>query len=254
MTLLRGHDGRVHHLLGLADAARACSRPWRPARSVGVVNGTLIAKLKMPPFIATLGMMLVAKGLALVISGTQADLLQRHRRASRDLAGFAARLISCRLRRFPNAVLILFVAAIVAAWSAQQDRARALHLRARQQRGGDAALRRQRRPLEDHHLRAGRRSSAASPACCIASRLNSAQPALGQGYELDAIAAVVIGGTSLSGGEGTHPRHRHRRVHHQRADQRPAHPVGAAGMADRRHRRSSSSSPSTLDILRRRRA
>ena len=37
----------------------------------------------------------------------------------------------------------------------------------------------------------------------IASRLNSAQPALGQGYELDAIAAVVIGGTSLSGGEGT---------------------------------------------------
>ena len=37
----------------------------------------------------------------------------------------------------------------------------------------------------------------------IASRLNSAQPALGAGYELDAIAAVVIGGTSLSGGEGS---------------------------------------------------
>jgi ribose transport system permease protein len=37
----------------------------------------------------------------------------------------------------------------------------------------------------------------------IASRLNSAQPALGSGYELDAIAAAVIGGTSLSGGEGT---------------------------------------------------
>ncbi len=37
----------------------------------------------------------------------------------------------------------------------------------------------------------------------IAARLNSAQPALGLGYELDAIAAAVIGGTSLSGGEGT---------------------------------------------------
>ena len=37
----------------------------------------------------------------------------------------------------------------------------------------------------------------------IAARLNSAQPALGQGYELDAIAAAVIGGTSLSGGEGS---------------------------------------------------
>lgn len=37
----------------------------------------------------------------------------------------------------------------------------------------------------------------------IAARLNSAQPALGQGYELDAIAAAVIGGASLSGGEGS---------------------------------------------------
>jgi ribose transport system permease protein len=37
----------------------------------------------------------------------------------------------------------------------------------------------------------------------IAARLNSAQPALGLGYELDAIAAAVIGGTSLSGGEGS---------------------------------------------------
>jgi ribose transport system permease protein len=37
----------------------------------------------------------------------------------------------------------------------------------------------------------------------MASRLNSAQPALGVGYELEAIAAVVIGGTSLSGGKGS---------------------------------------------------
>ena len=37
----------------------------------------------------------------------------------------------------------------------------------------------------------------------MASRINSAQPALGSGYEMQAIAAAVIGGTSLSGGEGT---------------------------------------------------
>ena len=37
----------------------------------------------------------------------------------------------------------------------------------------------------------------------VSSRLNSAQPALGLGYELDAIAAAVIGGTSLAGGRGT---------------------------------------------------
>ena len=46
-------------------------------------------------------------------------------------------------------------------------------------------------------------SSAGWRGVMMASRLNSAQPALGVGYELDAIAAVVIGGTSLSGGEGT---------------------------------------------------
>ena len=42
----------------------------------------------------------------------------------------------------------------------------------------------------------------------MASRLNSAQPALGMGYELEAIAAVVIGGTSLSEAQGNDYRHR----------------------------------------------
>ena len=64
--------------------------------------------------------------------------------------------------------------------------------------------------------------SPASRGVLIGARVNSAQPALGLGYELDAIAAVVIGGTSLSGGEGIDPRHDHRRVHHQHAHQRPA--------------------------------
>ena len=44
----------------------------------GAVSGTLIAKAKIPPFIATLGMMLVLKGLALVVCSRQADLFQRH--------------------------------------------------------------------------------------------------------------------------------------------------------------------------------
>lgn len=40
-------------------------------------------------------------------------------------------------------------------------------------------------------------------AMILTARLNSAQPIFGQGYELDAIAAVVLGGASLSGGKGT---------------------------------------------------
>jgi ribose transport system permease protein len=71
-----------------------------------------------------------------------------------------------------------------------------------QQRGGGAAVRRERRLLEDRRLRVSG-GICGIAGLLIASRLNSAQPALGQGYELDAIAAVVIGGTSLSGGTGT---------------------------------------------------
>ena len=102
----------------------------------------------------------------------------------------------------PNAVLILFLVAIVASLVLNTHGARPLHLRARQQRRGGAPLGRERRLLEDRRLHARRRDLRHCGAA-IASRLNSAQPALGQGYELDAIAAVVIGGTSLSGGAGT---------------------------------------------------
>ena len=72
----------------------------------------------------------------------------------------------------------------------------------RQQRGSGAALRRQRRPLEDRIYGLGGAICGVA-GLLLASRINSAQPALGQGYELEAIAAVVIGGTSLSGGAGT---------------------------------------------------
>ncbi len=76
----------------------------------------------------------------------------------------------------------------------------------------------------------------------MASRLNSAQPALGAGYELEAIAAVVIGGTSLSGGEGSVLGTVIGAFHHERPHQRPADPFDPAGVAkggDRsnRHRR-----------------
>ena len=92
--------------------------------------------------------------------------------------------------------------AIAACDRAQPHGARPLHVRARQQRGSRAPVGRERRPLEDRDLQPGGAICGVA-GLLIASRLNSAQPALGQGYELDAIAAVVIGGTSLSGGTGT---------------------------------------------------
>ena len=167
----------------------------------GWVSGMLIAKLKIPPFIATLGMMMLLKGLSLVISGTKPIYFN-------DTPGFSdisqESLIGLLLPALPipNAVLILFLVAIAAA----------LLL-------GKTLLGRYTFALGSNE-EAVRLSGvnvdfwkvvvyATSGAICgiagllIASRLNSAQPALGQGYELDAIAAVVIGGTSLSGGAGT---------------------------------------------------
>ena len=45
---------------------------------MGLLNGVLIARFRIPPFIATLGMMKVARGLSLVLAEREAHLLQRH--------------------------------------------------------------------------------------------------------------------------------------------------------------------------------
>jgi ribose transport system permease protein len=168
---------------------------------VGMVSGVLIAKLKVPPFIATLGMMMLLKGLSLVISGTKpiyfSDTPNFSVISQDSLIGYIIPALP-----IPNGVLILFIVALAAALVLAKT------------------------PLGRYTFALGSNEEAVrlsgvnasfwkvvvytvNGAVCgiagllIASRLNSAQPALGQGYELDAIAAVVIGGTSLSGGAGT---------------------------------------------------
>ena len=167
----------------------------------GSVSGLIIAKLKVPPFIATLGMMLLLKGLALVIAQDKPIYFN-------DTPNFSLisndSLIGYVLPNFaiPNGVLILFLAAIVGsivlkktllgryiyALGSNEEAARLSGVNVDFWKVVTYAL-------------GGMICGIAG--LIIASRLNSAQPALGQGYELEAIAAVVIGGTSLSGGRGT---------------------------------------------------
>jgi ribose transport system permease protein len=167
----------------------------------GLVSGGLVAKLKVPPFIATLGMMMLLKGLSLVISGTRPIYFN-------DTPGFSAisqdSLIGVLVPGLPipNAVLILFLVSIVASLVLRRT---ALGRYCFALGSNEEAVR-----LSGVNVDAWKIAIyALNGAICgvagllIASRLNSAQPALGQGYELDAIAAVVIGGTSLSGGSGT---------------------------------------------------
>jgi ribose transport system permease protein len=166
--------------------------------AAGFVSGTVIARMRVPPFIATLGMLNIAKGLALVISGLKPiyfnDTPEFNRLAMGSIAG--------SLIEIPNAVLVLFGAAIVASLILTRSvlGRYAFALGSNEEATRLSGVNVARWKIAIYTL-AGVFSGLAG--VLIAARLNSAQPALGQGYELDAIAAAVIGGTSLSGGEGS---------------------------------------------------
>jgi ribose transport system permease protein len=159
----------------------------------GLVNGLLITVGRLPPFIATLGMMSVARGAALMFT------------EGRPISGFSETfrsLATGEILRIPNPVIIMIIVYVLAHF---------VLIRTKLGRytyaiGGneEAAL------LSGINVRlykttvygiAGMLSGLA--AILLTARLNSAQPIAGMNYELDAIAATVIGGTSLLGGEGT---------------------------------------------------
>jgi len=167
----------------------------------GLVSGILIAKMKIPPFIATLGMMMVTKGLSLVISGLKPIYFNDTPVFNQIAMGSILGQIIPGFE-IPNAVLILFGAAIIAS----------LILTKTILGRYDCAIGSNEEATRLSGVNVDRWKIAIYTLCglfaglagvIMASRLNSAQPALGAGYELDAIAAAVIGGTSLSGGEGT---------------------------------------------------
>ncbi|MCC7445884.1 MAG: ABC transporter permease [Anaerolineae bacterium] len=167
----------------------------------GLVNGIIIARLKVPPFIATLGMLNVAKGLSLVISQLKPIYFNDTPVFNTIAMGSIPGAIIPGFD-IPNAVLIMFGAAIIAALVLNKT----ILGRYTFALGSNEEATRLSGVNVDFwkvtvYAVTGLFSGLAG--VLIASRLNSAQPALGQGYELDAIAAAVIGGTSLSGGEGT---------------------------------------------------
>jgi ribose transport system permease protein len=167
----------------------------------GLVNGLMISRMKIPPFIATLGMLYITKGLSLVISELK-PIYFNDTPAFREMA--MGSILGKIIPGFevPNSVLILFGAAIIANFILT----RTILGRYTFALGSNEEATR----LSGVNVATWK--TAVYTLCglfsglggvLMASRLNSAQPALGAGYELDAIAAVVIGGTSLSGGEGS---------------------------------------------------
>ena len=167
----------------------------------GAINGWIIAKMKIPPFISTLGMMYVAKGLSLIISGLK-PIYFNDAPAFRDLS--TGSVIGSIIPGFaiPNAVVIMFLAAIVASLLLTRTvlGRYTFALGSNEEATRLSGVNVDRWKIAVYTVGG---IFAGLGGVLMAARLNSAQPALGQGYELDAIAAVVIGGTSLSGGEGT---------------------------------------------------
>ncbi len=180
-------------LEGGVPAPAAIALALATGTACGLVNGVLITFGRLPPFIATLGMMSVARGAAL--------MLAEGRPISGFTEGFRA-LATGRVVIVPAPVILTAAVYLVAHFVL----ARTVFGRATYAIGGNEEAAR----LSGVHVRfhktavygvAGLTSAVA--AILLTARLNSAQPTAGTMYELDAIAATVIGGTSLLGGEGT---------------------------------------------------
>ncbi|BAG17924.1 MULTISPECIES: ABC transporter permease/substrate-binding protein [Streptomyces] len=157
----------------------------------GFVNGALVSYGKLPPFIATLAMLSIARGLSLVISqGSPIAFPDSVSVLGDTLGGWLPVPVLVMIAMGLVTALILgrtFIGRSMYAIGGNEEAARLSGLRVKRQKIVIYAL-------------SG--LFAAVAGIVLASRLVSAQPQAAQGYELDAIAAVVIGGASLAGGVG----------------------------------------------------
>ncbi|WPO70648.1 substrate-binding domain-containing protein [Streptomyces sp. KN37] len=157
----------------------------------GFVNGLLVSYGKLPPFIATLAMLSVARGLSLVISqGSPIPFPDAVSHLGDTVGGWLPVPVVVMVVMGLVTPLVLgrtFIGRSMYAIGGNEEAARLSGLRVKRQKLVIYAL-------------SG--LFAAVAGIVLASRLVSAQPQAAQGYELDAIAAVVIGGASLAGGVG----------------------------------------------------
>ncbi|MEU6738999.1 ABC transporter permease [Streptosporangium sandarakinum] len=157
----------------------------------GLANAALIAYGKLPPFIATLAMLGIARGLALVISQGSPIALP-------DAVTHLGDTIGDYL---PIPVLVMIAMGLITALVLSRTYSgRAIYaIGGNEEAARLSGIKVDRQKLITYGLSG---LFAAIAGIVLASRLASAQPQAASGYELDAIAAVVIGGASLSGGKG----------------------------------------------------
>lgn len=167
---------------------------------VGAVNGVLIAYLKVPAFVASLGVLYVARGIALLMTNglTYNNLGGRPELGNTgfDWLGFN------RLAGIPIGVIVLAVLAIVCGIVLSRTAfGRWLYASGGNERAADLSGVPVKRVKIIVYVLSG--VCAAIAGLVLSSQLTSAGPTAGTTYELTAIAAVVIGGAALTGGRGT---------------------------------------------------
>jgi len=160
---------------------------------LGFINGILITRADIPPFIATLGTMTAARGFTLVY--TDGRPITGMDEVFRFLGGGY-------IASIPVPVIIMAVIFIAAYIMLTQTKfGRYIYAIGGNEEAARLSGINTKTVLTSVYTLGG--VLAGFSGVIMASRLNSAQPTAGIGFELDAIAAVVLGGTSLSGGVGT---------------------------------------------------
>ena len=166
--------------------------------SVGAINGVLLTKLHLPhPFIATLGTMNIARGAALIITG--ASPISGFDRAG---AGEVLFLGAGSIGPLPTALVVVIIVYLIFN-VILQNTSFGRHIYAV---GGNSSAARLSGINVDNTLIMVYTLSglmAGMAALMLAGRTNSGYPTAGNGAEMDAIAAVIIGGAAFSGGTGT---------------------------------------------------
>ena len=161
--------------------------------AVGALNGILVYKGKIPAFIATLGSMQMFRGMAMLISN------------GRTLPGMPAEFTAfaqAKVFGLPSLFIVWIVVIVVAAYLLKWTRfgRNVYSIGSNMESARLSGVKLGSTICRTYMLNA---LCAAIAGILLTARITSAQPSAGEGYEMEAIAAAVIGGASLSGAEGS---------------------------------------------------
>lgn len=161
---------------------------------IGIVNGLVITKLRVSPFIATLSMMVIVRGILYV--WTEAIPFRGYMKSNFDFLG-QGRILNVQ---FPIILALILLIVLLFVYRKMRFGRHVLALGSSEEAVRISGIKVDLLRIKVYALSG---LIAAIVGITLASRLATVHPEMGKNYELTAIAAAIIGGTSLAGGKGT---------------------------------------------------